>query len=239
MILVRARLRRDAQLAALARMLLPDDPDRRISASHRLVWSLFGGDVTQRRDFLWREDKPRGEEERTGFLILAAREPRDPHGLFDLEWRDFAPLLSVGDRLGFVLRANPTVQPGAPRGAPRPPRSDVVMHALRDLPPGEARAAARPDRVREAGSAWLTRQGEQAGFTLEPDRLLVEGYETWRLPREAEDGKALKPVAYSTVDFSGVLRVEEPERFVGALARGFGRAKAFGCGLMLIRRVAS
>jgi CRISPR system Cascade subunit CasE len=30
--------------------------------------------------------------------------------------------------------------------------------------------------------------------------------------------------------------VKEPDRFLAKLAQGFGRARAFGCGLMLIRR---
>jgi len=33
-----------------------------------------------------------------------------------------------------------------------------------------------------------------------------------------------------------VLTVEDPPLFLVALAAGFGRARAFGCGLMLIRR---
>jgi CRISPR system Cascade subunit CasE len=33
-----------------------------------------------------------------------------------------------------------------------------------------------------------------------------------------------------------VLEVVSPDVFLEALARGFGKAKAFGCGLMLIRR---
>jgi CRISPR system Cascade subunit CasE len=33
-----------------------------------------------------------------------------------------------------------------------------------------------------------------------------------------------------------VLEVTEPQAFVAAVLRGFGKAKAFGCGLMLIRR---
>jgi CRISPR system Cascade subunit CasE len=33
-----------------------------------------------------------------------------------------------------------------------------------------------------------------------------------------------------------VLEVQAPHVFVRALHRGFGKAKAFGCGLMLIRR---
>ena len=42
---------------------------------------------------------------------------------------------------------------------------------------------------------------------------------------------------FGVLDISGVLIVEDPVRFLAAQAAGFGRARAFGCGLMLIRRV--
>lgn len=224
MILIRARLRRDAAVATLAPLLVPEDADARAGASHRLVWSLFGDSAERRRDFLWREEKP-GE-----FIILAPREPRDAAGLFEIECREFAPRLSPGDRLDFLLRANPTVQPTAPVGGKRPPRSDVVMHALRDLPRGSERAAARPERVIEAGTSWLARQGERKGFAPEPG-LRVDGYEAWRVPHGRTSA-----IRYATLDFAGTLRVEEPASLVAAIVAGFGRAKAFGCGLMLIRR---
>ena len=42
---------------------------------------------------------------------------------------------------------------------------------------------------------------------------------------------------YSTLDFEGVvLTVSDPAALVPAIAHGFGGAKAYGCGLMLIRR---
>ena len=39
-----------------------------------------------------------------------------------------------------------------------------------------------------------------------------------------------------TLDFGGILTVVDPERFIEALYQGVGSAKAFGCGLMLVRR---
>ena len=38
------------------------------------------------------------------------------------------------------------------------------------------------------------------------------------------------------VDLTGVVRIVDAERFTARLAHEFGRARAFGCGLMLIRR---
>jgi len=52
---------------------------------------------------------------------------------------------------------------------------------------------------------------------------------------------APKPATFptSTVDFQGILTVTDPELFRKALYEGLGKSKAFGCGLMLVRRVPS
>jgi CRISPR system Cascade subunit CasE len=222
-VLARARLRRDVPAQALARVLVPEDPGARLGAAHSLVWALFSDGRDRRRDFLWREMRP-GE-----FLILAARPPADPHGLFALEYKPFAPALHPGQRLQFNLRANPIVNIPAARGE-RGKRHDVVMHVLSKLPPTE-RAAARQEKIREAGMIWLTGKGEAAGFSIDPNGLYIDGYEQVRIPRQTA-----RTVAFSALIFQGVLTVNEPARFLSCLLAGFGAAKAFGCGLMLIRR---
>lgn len=219
--LSRARLRRDASAAALASLLVPDDPAARTAASHRLVWSLFADGPQRSRDFLWREEGP-GQ-----FMALSRRPPADPHGLFDVESKDFAPNLSPGDRLGFALRANPVIARMAAKGL-RGKRHDVVMDALHNG--GAERAEARPSAITASGASWLARQGVTHGFDL-PDKPEVDGYETVRVVR---DGAA--PIRFGRLDMTGVLTVRDPPVFLAALPIGFGRSRAFGCGLMLIRR---
>lgn len=227
--LSRVRLRRDPSTAALARVLLPDDEDRRIGTAHRLLWTLFADDAARRRDFLWREMD--GERlDRLAFLILSARPPEDRHGLLEIDPpKPWAPSLRPGDRLGFSLRANPVVT--ARRQGGRGPRHDVVMRAIHGLPPGK-RAKARAEAIVEKGRAWLDAQGRRHGFRpLGEPR--VDGYARRRVPREGEQ----EAVCFSTLDLDGVLEVTDPEAFLVAIRRGFGKAKAWGCGLMLIRRV--
>lgn len=222
--LSRVSLRRDAELAALAPLLLPELPGARTEAAHRLVWALFSDGPDRRRDFLWREESP------GRFLALSTRPPNPLPDVFDVETKEFAPMLATGDRLGFALRANPVVARKA-EGAARGRRHDVVMDALHAVPAGEARRLARPDKVVEAGRAWLMRQGAAHGFQPE-DAVGVDGYEVVRIPRAG--GPALR---FGRLDFEGILTVTDPPRFLAALAAGLGRARAFGCGLMLIRRV--
>jgi CRISPR system Cascade subunit CasE len=62
--------------------------------------------------------------------------------------------------------------------------------------------------------------------------LSVDGYHTVEIERPGH-----RPVSFSTLDFSGVITIVRPHLFVVAIAQEFGKAKSFGCGLMLIRRV--
>ena len=225
----RVRLKSDATVKALAPLLLGKEGSHggdSTHTGHHLVWSLFADDGERERDFLWRE-MGRGE-----YFLLSARPPEDRHGLFDIaEPKRFAPKLAPGDKLGFSLRANPVVRRQDPvRG--RTIKHDVVMNALR-LREGK-RAEQRWPTIQEQGLAWLSRQGERAGFRIEPRMVRVDGYEQHRVPR-----KSAEPMLYSTVDYDGVLTVTAPVGFLDAVTVGFGSAKAYGCGLMLIRRVAA
>ena len=224
--LSRARLRRDASVNALAPLLLGKTGRRSATQQpgHHLIWSLFADDSARRRDFLWRE------MERGVYFILSARWPRDRHGLFEIaEPKPFAPLLAPGDRLGFSLRANPVVR-RRHRGRRRSVKHDVVMDALRNS--RRDRAGQRLGAVREQGFAWLQRQGREWGFEVAPDCIRIDGYEQHRISRKG----SRHAMTFSTIDFEGILTLRVPDTLLTAITRGFGASKAYGCGLMLIRR---
>jgi CRISPR system Cascade subunit CasE len=122
------------------------------------------------------------------------------------------------------LRANATVRH---RGSSS--RRDVVMDAIHALPPGVERAVARREQETPAARAWLDRQGNAHGFAV--NQMVSLGYETLRIAH----GEA--PIQLGVVDLEGLLTVTDPQAFFSALGRGFGRARAFGCGLMLIAPV--
>jgi CRISPR system Cascade subunit CasE len=222
--LSRISLRRDASVMALARVLVPDGGAApRYAIAHHLLWSLFADSPDRRRDFLWRE------ESAGRFYTLSSREPMDRHGLFIIESKPFEPCLAPGVRLRFSLRANPVVSRFSGRDT-RGTRHDVIMNALHHVP-REERSDRRFSIAVEAGRTWLARQGQRHGFVIDRN-VAVDGYESVRLPRPG----GARPLAFSTVDFDGVLTVTNPEAFLAQLFMGFGHARAFGCGLMLIRR---
>jgi CRISPR system Cascade subunit CasE len=102
----------------------------------------------------------------------------------------------------------------------------------------------RAEEIKRQAVRWSARR--RCGFTLPPagdpsdenappDGLRVDGYRVLRPPRPRKAGQ----MRIGVLDFDGVLTVTDPQRFLAALAAGFGRAKAYGCGLMLIARVTS
>ena len=225
--LSRLTLKRTAPTAALLPLLDPPEAGQAADAHHRLMWSVFSDGTARERDFLWRYDS------RGRFLTLSARTPA-PNDLFQPhETKVFEPRLRTGDRLQFKLRANATKDRAAagrrPKRHRKDRRVDIVMDRLHEASGGVDRSELR-DRIAEPAAAdWLARQGDSRGFR--PHVTAVENYSTINLGRRRRQGATL-----GILDIVGSIEVTAPEIFVSALARGFGRAKAWGCGLMLVRR---
>ena len=237
--LSRLRLSRKPAALALDGLLNPEAPGPRLDAHHRLLWTAFTDGPDRRRDFLWRAERA-GE-----FLALSARPPAAGDLFEPPEVKEFAPELKPGDRLAFALRANATRTRKTDRrtasGKEHKQHIDLVMDRLYPIPGQTAledgalgeRPARRMELAGEAGAAWLSRQGETAGFRLIGAR--VEDYSVVALPghRRSRSGRP----QFGILDMTGALEVSDPAAFLTGLGRGFGRAKAFGCGLMLIRRM--
>lgn len=224
----RLRIARQPQIAALAALLNPEPESQRMDAHHRLLWSAFSDGPETRRDFLWRHDG------RDGFLVLSARKPGASPLFEPPQVRDFTPQLAIGDRLAFALRANATRTQATGRtsagGKPHKAHIDLVMDALHPLQKG--RAEARMQIAQDVATHWMTQQGQRHGFN--PDQVVANDYRVIASPAHGRSGRG-RP-RFGVLDLQGVLTVTDPAAFLSRLVAGFGRAKAFGCGLMLIRR---
>ncbi len=219
--------------------------------AHQALWRLLGRGPEQKRDFLFRAEESLG---RPSFLVLSAQRPEVPvGGLWQVEPKQFAPVLKVGQRLAFRLRASPVVRRGDRvdgKKNKRVHRHDVVMDSARRLAEGGQQLPDPTTLARDAGLAWLGAQGQRSGFRLVEapvdaigeDGLLeseprpraavrVEGYRQHRIAR-----RGATAIRFSTLEFEGLLEVSEPKTFLERIASGFGPQKAFGCGLMLLRR---
>ena len=224
----RLSLNRDAPMRALSKLLDPSDPNGAADAHHRLIWTLFGDSGDRPRDFLWRAD---GQGQ---FYTLSARKPTANDLFNPPESKIFEPKLSSGDRLLFSLRANATKDRAAVsrmdkdtrRGENR--RVDLVMDLLHKES-NAVRSVERSKLTQKAAEAWMGQQGAVKGFDLR--QVAVDNYRTLELDRYKRRG-----MTFGILDLTGEIEVTSPEIFLSALAIGFGRAKAWGCGLMLIRR---
>ena len=230
--LTRARLNRGASSGALAALLCPRDADMALDVHHRLIWSLFpaGGG---KRDFLWRAAN------RTEFLVFSQRRPSRNELFEPLQVKTFAPHLEVGDRLRFTLRVNATKHRLARRTGQMGPashRTDIVTDAVLTLREQRRHVDERghvPDTERSAAekaaaTGWLARQGEKSGFAVET--IDVESYLRRHLRRPRGQDAII-----GILNLTGIVQLTDVEEFTRRLRHGFGRARAFGCGLMLIR----
>lgn len=123
-----------------------------------------------------------------------------------------------GQRLRFILRANPTARRAAP---PRPAKGDR-------RPMGPRVGLWREEDQR----AWLERKGELGGF--EPLDFEMRSAGSVRF-RHGSGPEAVLQTHYG-VDFQGRLLVTDPTALADTLAKGIGAGKAFGFGMLMLAR---
>lgn len=144
----------------------------------------------------------------------------------------FSTEAEQGQILRFLLRANPT------RAA------KATHHAIRDLR-GDAFRELRGKRVgifgEPARQVWLERRGASHGFALVrvpgPNGDLPALAQTRpTLVRWMKNARGVEQRArHDGIDFEGLLRVEDPGAFAGALIDGIGAAKGLGFGLLSVK----
>lgn len=202
--------------------------------NHQLLWQLFT--KAEERPFLFRQEmekeqldfqaSPRGLPL---FYVLSTREPEPVSGLLECESKSFNPQLELGDRLLFKLRANPTIA-RKKEGEQRSRRHDVLMDTKWRF---RQQGSDSPWELQEAMDAsaeqWLESRCAEWGFSLDT-KPQVSGY------RQHQWRRKQGQIRFSSVDYEGVITVTDPERLRTALFAGVGRSRAFGCGMLLVRR---
>lgn len=212
---------------------------------HQWLWKFFPSSADQRRDFIFRRHE---HEQMPSFYVVSQRLPTAFSEAWQVKSRIYAPQLKEGRRLLFQLRANPVIT--KKNDGRKSQRHDVVMEAKKQLLAergfgNEAKWADWNDEsnkpllyelVQKHCAEWLDGVAEKNGFKVAltdeqvpQRRLQVDAYEQSKAVKRTHD------IRFSTVDFSGELLVTNPELFNLALYNGLGHAKAFGCGLLLVR----
>jgi CRISPR system Cascade subunit CasE len=135
-----------------------------------------------------------------------------------------------GAQLGFEVRVRPVIRLARGAGEDAGKERDAFLAALRDV--AEDAKIDRMDVYRQ----WLARAMSTGASILRAEPLYQRLTPVTRRGRETEDGG--RPLAHMQgpdVCFSGLLRIETPEAFAALLARGVGRHRAFGFGMLLLR----
>ena len=196
---------------------------------HQSIWTLFGSEPTAKRSFIFRKD-----ESYAGlrYFVISEKEPMNPNGIWGIESKQYDPVVQAGDMCYYDLRVNPVIK--RTDGAGKTKKHDVVMDLKKR---NNVKSQHEHDEIlmseitHQAGFNWLNKRAERLGVELDEGSFSAEGY----LQRSAH--KKGNDIRYSTIDLKGMLKVMDPEKFRFGLRNGIGAAKAFGCGMMLIRRV--
>lgn len=205
----------------LSRVEIPWEFSRNPYDLHRQLWRLFPGEEKEtrsnneelRQGFLFRiEDNPTGRPAR--LLVQSRRAPEAASKIVLVGTREFQPQPVAGQRLAFLLTANPV---------------KTITDAQREAKPGKKSEKCRVPLIKEDEQReWISRKLADAG-EIEATNVLPHAPIYFR--KGNRGGKLV------SVTFDGVLRVSDPTRMTGLLVNGIGHAKAFGCGLLLVRRV--
>lgn len=198
---------------------------------HQMLWDLFDKDPSAKRDFLYRQIVERGKVK---YYVLSRRKPFDRIGIWQMDGpKIYNPRLKKGQRLFFMLRANPTVFSPQEGGK----RHDVVMNEkkrknFKNLPSDQ-----KPplhEIVRDSCVKWLNKKADSNGFSFKENEVAVDGYRRIQIYRAKQKNQS--NICYSAVDFQGLLTVCDSKKFKSVLEKGIGKSKAFGCGLMLVKK---
>ena len=179
---------------------------------HRQVTGLFGVD-RKSGDILYRLQTGPGNCS----LYLYSAVPVDRGRLLpgmrfegERDLRDWMSAMAAGQSWGFDLLALPA------KKAPAEGRKNSQRRVLRT--PAER-------------MAWLTRKGEQNGF------LLLDAQEQEYIRQSGQHRQPDGGFYLDAYHYNGVLAIKDADTFRMALTQGIGAGKAYGMGMLLLRRL--
>jgi len=85
--------------------------------------------------------------------------------------------------------------------------------------------------IYDVGMKWLIRKGEQHGFSVKQFEVRIDNDGEYYVKPPEKQAFTLR-----TLDFEGNLKIVDADQFKKALFKGIGSAKAFGCGMMMVKR---
>lgn len=205
---------------------------------HALLCAVFGKEMAPKPfRLLHRRGRPPQllayTGERPAALEEAARAFADPLALaaagLSREPLQAKPMpdFPAGRRLGFTVRLRPTVRTDRDGDRARSAEIDAFVAAIRLA---EASGTAPPPRA-EVYAAWARGKIESGGARVLD--LALDGTERAKVARRDRERRLVSVEGHSA-DVKGALEVADPALFAATLARGLGRHRAFGYGMLLL-----
>ena len=154
--------------------------------------------------------------------------PRDPKAAEALAAPDVKPMPTdwpQGQRFRFTARVCPVVRQDRAGDRAHSRETDYFLVKARGKPPEEL-----PLRRETVYAEWLKRELERDGAA----ELLEAGMTAYRQIRIRRRGGSAAPIKPDAT-FEGRLRIRDSAAFERLLARGLGRHRAFGFGMILLK----
>lgn len=207
---------------------------------HQMLWKAFPNLERGEREmrFLYRHDE---HNDHHSILVQSALLPDWRHVEDEAEGtttriKTFEPdRVRLGETLRFFVRANPVTQrKGYADGkSRRVVVGSTLTHVAQRL---GSRVEDLPSR-QALQIDWMKERGKRGGFEIEVGNggiMCVPGpSRDYVIHRAGSD----KPMTFTSVDFTGILRVTDPVAFADTVRHGIGRGKAFGFGLLSVARL--
>jgi CRISPR system Cascade subunit CasE len=147
-------------------------------------------------------------------------------GLAGMADKQMPDRFATGRRLGFTLRARPTIRTDVDGDRTRTRERDAFLAAISETTPRDG-----PSRG-EVYQQWLGKRLRAGG--CEPEHLVLEGFRLTTTLRR-DKARRLHPLSGPDASFTGILAVTDSDRFAALLTHGVGRHVAFGFGMLLLR----
>lgn len=163
-------------------------------------------------------------------------------GLDGLAAKAMPAVFATGTRLGFRTRIRPVVRRDRDGDRTKTREHDAYLAAVEGFAV-ENGVGTAPTTRGEVYRDWLARQLAAGGAEVE--RANLDAFRLTRVGRRDRDGtlrqipapsRTMRGMAgHPDATVTGTLVVRDPEAFAALLARGVGRHRAFGFGMLLLR----
>ena len=198
---------------------------------HKKIWELVSRNESQKRDFLYRVEYAAYQNIKHIYLLAPNQISSQKNIKIAVSPR-YQPQLETGEFLFFKLRANPIIKRKENGKAKEYSLVMDAKHQFKKNGQNYQEQFSLDELIHDVGMKWLIRKGEQHGFSVKQFEVKTNNDCEYsiKLP-----GK--KVFTLRTLDFEGKLKIVDADRFKKSLFNGIGSAKAFGCGMMMVKRI--